>query len=71
MIGITDGYKNTFKVEDKDQTQRHLTVILCLQEKQFDILINKGVAENMREFDQYIGYKNLIGNFALLAQKLE
>lgn len=67
----TDRYGTQFKAEDKSQAQRRLPIIVCLQEKQFDILINKGVAENTREFDQYIGYKNLVGNFALVAQKLE
>ena len=68
---FTDKFGNVFKAEDKSQAQRRVPIILCLEENTFDILINKGVAEGTREFDQYYAYQNLIGNFAMLAQKLE
>lgn len=67
----TDKYGTQFKAEDKSQAQRRFPLILCLREETFDILLNKGVADNTREFDQYIQYNNIIGSFAKLAQKLE
>ena len=66
-----DKYGVFHKVEDKGQAYRRLPIILCLREEEFDCLINKGVAEGTREFEQYIYYEHIKGSFAKLAQKLE
>lgn len=63
------GNKN--KAEDKGQTYRRFPIILCLREKDFDVLLNKGVASGTRAYEQYIATKNLQGNFGRLAKRLE
>lgn len=57
--------------EDKSQSYRRFPIILCIRENDFDCLINKGVAEGTREFQQYIQYLNIQGSFARVAQRLE
>ena len=66
----TDRYGTLHKKEDKGQSYRRFPIILCLREDEFDCLINKGVAEGTREYDQYIYYLCIKGSFAKLAQKL-
>ena len=67
----TDRTGTRIRAEDKNQARRRLPIILCLREEYFNILLNKGVAEGTREFDQYLAYNNIIGNFAMIAQRLE
>ncbi len=57
--------------EDKGQAYRRFPIILCLREQDFDVLLNKGVATGTREYDQYVGYKGLIGSFGNVAKKLD
>lgn len=59
------------KAEDKGQSYRRFPIILCLRETDFDVLLNKGVAEGTREYEQYIGYMNIVGSFGAVAKKLE
>ena len=59
------------KAEDKSQSYRRFPIILCLRENDFDVLLNKGVADGTREYDQYVGYLNLIGSFSKTAMNLE
>lgn len=67
----TDKNGKSHKAEDKSQSFRRIAIILCLREDDFDCLINKGVANGTREYEQYIEHKNMIGSFAKLAQRLE
>ena len=62
---------NFHQSEDKGQGYRRFPIILCLREKDFDLLINKGFAEGTFEFTQYIAYKNLVGNFGRIMQTLD
>lgn len=75
LNGLAGEYKTRdgqeFKSEDKGQSYRRFPIILCLRENDFDVLLNKGVAEGTREYEQYIGYKNLVGSFGAVAKKLE
>lgn len=75
LNGLAGEYKTRdgqeMKAEDKGQSYRRFPIILCLRENDFDVLLNKGVANGTREFDQYIGYRNLKGSFARTAQMLE
>ena len=75
LNGLAGEYKTRdgqeMKAEDKSQSYRRFPIILCLRENDFDVLLNKGVASGTREFDQYIGYRNLVGSFSRVAQKLE
>lgn len=74
LDGLVGEYKdrqgNEHKVEDKGQSYRRFPIILCLREKDFDVLLNKGIANGTREYTQYIGYKNIVGNFGRVAENL-
>lgn len=59
------------KAEDKGQSYRRFPIIICLREEDFDVLINKGFAKNTFEFEQYLSYKHLVGNFGKIMQKLD
>lgn len=67
----TDKSGKFHQAEDKSQSFRRIPIVICLREESFDCLINKGVATGSREFEQYIEYKNMVGSFAKLAQRLE
>lgn len=67
----TDKEGKFHEAEDKSQSYRRFPIIICLREKDFDCLLNKGVMEDTREYQEYIEYKGLIGSFAKVAQKLE
>lgn len=75
LDGLSGEYKDKFgtfhKAEDKSQSYRRLPIILCLRETDFDCLLNKGVVNGTREFTQYLAYKNIVGSFSKVAQKLE
>lgn len=75
LNGLAGEYKTKdgqeFKSEDRGQSYRRFPIILCLRERDFDVLLNKGVAEGTREYEQYVGYKNLVGSFGEVAKKLE
>jgi len=60
-----------FKSEDKGQTYRRFPIILCLREDDFDVLLNKGVANGTREYNQYIATKHMQGSFQKLIKHLE
>lgn len=67
----TDKYGTFYKAEDKSQARRRILGIFCIREEEFDFLLNKGVMEGTREYEQYIYYENIKGSFARIAQKLE
>lgn len=52
--------------EDKNQSYRRFPLIFPVHECDFDMLVNKGFADNTREFQEYYKYKNIIGNFQKL-----
>ncbi len=66
-----DMYGNLIAEEDKSQAYRRFPIILCLREKEFDLLINKGVAEGTREYEQFIATYKLRGNFGEISRKFE
>lgn len=66
-----DKYGVLNKAEDKGQTYRRFPIILCLRERDFNVLLNKGVAEGTRAYEQYLGTKRLQGNFGEIAKKLD
>lgn len=57
--------------EDPNQARRRFPIILCLHEEEFDVLLNRGVADGTREFEQYYQYLGVQGSFAQVAQRLE
>ena len=58
------------KAEDKNQAYRRFPIIICLRENDFDVLLNKGVAEGSYEYEQYLSYAQVRGSFANVAQRL-
>lgn len=75
LDGLAGEYKTRdgqeMKAEDKGQAYRRFPIILCLRENDFDVLLNRGVAEGTREYEQYIGYRQIVGSFGELAKRLE
>lgn len=67
----TDKYGTLNKSEDKSQSYRRFPMIFCLRDEDLDILLNKGVVEDSREFESYIMFKNMRGSFARMALQLE
>lgn len=60
-----------YSAEDKGQAYRRFPLILRLREEDFDVLLNKGVAEGTREFETYLGYYGLLGSFSRLARTFD
>lgn len=56
---------------EKGQILRRFPFIIPLHEKDFDIMMNRGVFEGSREYEQYIEYKALRGSMREIAQKCE
>lgn len=67
----TDTHGEEHKAEDKGQAYRRIPLIICLHENDFDVLINKGFAEGTFEFEQYINYSRIVGNFGTAMRQLE
>ena len=49
-----------------EQFERRVPIIIPISEQQFDILINAGVFAGTREYNQYVSYASMVGNFARL-----
>ncbi len=62
---------NFHDAEDKNQAYRRFPIIICLREKDFDILFNVGFFTKTRDYQQYIIYKNMVGNFSEIVKKYE
>lgn len=75
LDGLAGEYTDRFNVEhtseDKSQSYRRFPMIICLRENDFDCLVNKGFAEGTREFEEYICYKKVMGNFGKVMSRLE
>lgn len=70
LVGeYTDRNGELHKAEDdeKSQSYRRFPFIMPLREEDFDILISRAYIEGTRDFDEYIKFKNLKGNFAKIA----
>ena len=50
------------------QFYRRMPVILPLREEDFDILINRGVFEGTREYEQYFSYASMVGSFGRMRE---
>lgn len=58
------------KAEDKGQSYRRFPIIIPLHEEDFDILLNKGVLEGTREYQQYVEHRHIRGNLERIRRKL-
>lgn len=72
LDGIAGEYKDAQGVlhsqEDKSQSYRRFPLIICLHEKDFDLMMNRGFFEGSREYLQYFQYANIRGNFGELVR---
>lgn len=50
------------KCEDKGQSYRRFPIIIPLHESDFDILLNKGVLEGTKEYQQFVEHCHVRGN---------
>ena len=66
-----DKYGEKHEAEDENQGRRRFPFIVCLREYDFDLLVNRGFAYGTFEFDQYIYYRNIVGNFGTVLKKLD
>ena len=58
------------KSEDKGQSYRRFPIIIPLHESDFDILLNKGVLEGTKEYQQFVAHSHLRGNMQRIHQRL-
>lgn len=49
--------------DEMKQFYRRMPVIIPLREEDFDVLINRGVFEGTREYEQYFSYASMVGSF--------
>lgn len=49
--------------EDKNQSYRRFPFIIPLREQDFDFLINEGYYTDSGNYDEWVIYKNILGNF--------
>lgn len=72
--GIMGQYVDSFGLshhgENIEQIYRRVPIIVPMREEDFDILLNKGVMENSREFEQYYLHERIIGNLQKVHSKL-
>lgn len=65
---IKDVFSTTEREEDTNQLTRRIPFVLPMRYKDFDFLINKGIAEDTTEFSQYIAYKKFTVSLQQLQQ---
>lgn len=56
--------------EDKGQSYRRFPFIIPLHETDFDLLMNKGIFDGTREYEQYIQFQNIRGSMKHIATLL-
>lgn len=73
LDGLAGEYKgkdgSTRKSEDKGQSYRRFPFFIRLHEEDYDLGMNKGVFEGTREYEQYIMYEGIRGNFQRIVEK--
>ena len=62
------GVEHHAEMKNLEQFYRRFPVIIPISEQQFDILINSGVFNGTREYEQYVSYASMVGSFAKLQQ---
>lgn len=73
MDGLAGEYKdkdgNLRKSEDKGQSYRRFPFFIRLHEEDYDLGVNRGVFEGTREYQQWMMYEAIKGNFQRVVQK--
>lgn len=74
LDGLAGEYKEkdgtVRRCEDKGQSYRRFPIIIPLHESDFDILMNKGVLEGTREYQQFIEHHHIRGNLERINRRL-
>lgn len=65
-----DKQGNIRRVEDKSQSYRRFPFIIPIREEDFDVMMNIGVFDGTREYDQYRSYAHLRGNMQRIRESL-
>lgn len=63
------GKKHQSEFAEKAQSYRRFPIIMPLNADDFEILINKGVMEGTREFEDYFHFRGIRGNFYKVAAR--
>jgi hypothetical protein len=63
-----NGVEHHAETKNLEQFYRRFPVIIPISEQMFDILINSGVFNGTREYEQYASYASMVGSFARLQQ---
>ena len=73
IINSVESYKdfitNLAGNEPRNQVLRRIPLFIIVHEEDYAYLINKGVFNGTREFDQFLCYNNLVGNFQSIRSK--
>lgn len=64
------GVKHNAEMNEKSQSYRRFPFIMPLRASDFDILINKGYLDDTDELTIYKEYRNIQGNFGMLAKMI-
>ncbi len=74
LDGLAGEYKDKDgtlrKCEDKGQSYRRFPIIIPLHEEDFDILLNKGVLEGTKEYQQFVEHHHIRGNLEKINRRL-
>ena len=74
LDGLAGEYKDRdnrlHEAEDKGQSYRRFPIIIPLHEEDFDILLNKGVLNGTREYQQYVEHRHIRGNMEQIHRRL-
>lgn len=74
LDGLAGEYKDKDgilrKSEDKGQSYRRFPIIIPIHECDFDVLLNKGVLEGTREYQQFVAHYHIRGNMQRIHQQL-
>ena len=64
---FTDKNGNVQKSEDKAQSYRRFPFIIVLNSDSYDFFMNSGVLKGIKDYSNYLFYKNITGNFQNIA----
>ncbi len=66
---FTDKNGTVQSAEDKNQSYRRFPFIIKLKSDTYDLLVNKGVIYQTKEFQEFTRYRNICGNFQDITTK--
>jgi hypothetical protein len=61
---------NLHRAEDKNQSYRRFPMLIDINSESYDFFLNRGFFEDTREYQQFIEYMTITGNFKAIQQNL-